>query len=106
MPKIILQTTIFFYMLQKGRVVMSVMLDYAPDDIALIQEQARASNTSVEEFIRQASLKAARNAAYLAKLDRSSEVVYSRRIDGENRLVYGVSGDTINIISCKGRYED
>ena len=31
---------------------------------------------------------------------------YSRRIDGENRLVYGVSGDTINIISCKGHYED
>lgn len=60
-------------MLQKGRVVMSVMLDYAPDDIALIQEQAKASNTSVEEFIRQASLNAARNAAYLAKLDRSRE---------------------------------
>ncbi|MBO6291052.1 MAG: type II toxin-antitoxin system YoeB family toxin [Selenomonas sp.] len=32
--------------------------------------------------------------------------VHSRRIDGENRLVYGVSGDTINIISCKGHYED
>jgi toxin YoeB len=31
---------------------------------------------------------------------------YSRRIDGENRLVYGVSGDTINIISCKGHYEE
>lgn len=52
---------------------MAVTLDYAPDDIALIQEQARASKTSVEEFIRQSSIKAAKNAAYLAKLDRSRE---------------------------------
>ena len=50
---------------------MPVMLEYAPADIALIQEQAKAINTSVEEFIRQTSLKAARNAAYLAKLDMS-----------------------------------
>lgn len=31
---------------------------------------------------------------------------YSRRIDGENRLVYEVSGDTIKIVSCRGHYED
>ena len=31
---------------------------------------------------------------------------WSRRIDGINRLVYRISGDVIEIISCKGHYED
>ena len=31
---------------------------------------------------------------------------YSRRIDGENRLVYEVSGDHITILSCRGHYEE
>ena len=30
---------------------------------------------------------------------------YSRRIDGENRLVYSVKEDEIIIKSCKGHYE-
>lgn len=31
---------------------------------------------------------------------------YSRRIDGENRLVYSVREDEIVIKSCKGHYEE
>lgn len=31
---------------------------------------------------------------------------WSRRIDSEHRLVYRVKGDTIEIVSCKGHYED
>lgn len=31
---------------------------------------------------------------------------YSRRIDDVNRLIYDVSGDELNIASCKGHYED
>ena len=31
---------------------------------------------------------------------------WSRRIDGVNRLVYRVSGDVMEIVSCKGHYED
>lgn len=31
---------------------------------------------------------------------------WSRRIDDTNRLVYRVSGDVIDVISCKGHYED
>lgn len=29
---------------------------------------------------------------------------WSRRIDGENRLVYAIRNDNIEIISCKGHY--
>ncbi len=49
---------------------MSITIDFSPADIALIREQALANNTTAEEFIRQASAKAARNAAYLATIDR------------------------------------
>lgn len=31
---------------------------------------------------------------------------YSRRIDGENRLVYSVNNNGIVVKSCKGHYED
>jgi len=31
---------------------------------------------------------------------------WSRRIDDINRLVYRIRGDVIEIVSCKGHYED
>lgn len=31
---------------------------------------------------------------------------WSRRIDDSNRLVYRVSNDILEILSCKGHYED
>lgn len=31
---------------------------------------------------------------------------WSRRIDEVNRLVYRINGDMIEIVSCKGHYED
>ena len=31
---------------------------------------------------------------------------WSRRIDDVNRLVYRVAGDVLEIVSCKGHYED
>ena len=31
---------------------------------------------------------------------------WSRRIDDRNRLVYRISGDVMEIVSCKGHYED
>lgn len=31
---------------------------------------------------------------------------YSRRIDDSNRLVYGQNGNDLQILSCKGHYDD
>ena len=31
---------------------------------------------------------------------------WSRRIDDVNRLVYRISGDVMEIVSCKGNYEE
>ncbi|EPC85912.1 hypothetical protein Lpp124_11165 [Lacticaseibacillus paracasei subsp. paracasei CNCM I-4649] len=30
---------------------------------------------------------------------------WSRRIDHENRLIYSIDGDTVNIISCRTHYK-
>ena len=49
---------------------MTVTLDYLPADLELLRAQATAANQSVEEFIMKASMKSARNAEYLAKIDR------------------------------------
>ena len=32
--------------------------------------------------------------------------MYSRRIDGKNRLVYKIDGDRVIVESCRGHYED
>ncbi|MBQ7480037.1 MAG: hypothetical protein IJT01_14260 [Selenomonadaceae bacterium] len=73
---------------------MSITIDFTPAEIALIKEQATACNTTAEEFIRQASAKAARNAEYLAKLDKGfkqmEEGKFTHFSDEElRRLIYG-----------------
>ncbi len=39
-------------------------------------------------------------------LKHNKSGLYSRRIDGANRLVYEMSGNQIIVKSCKGHYED
>lgn len=52
---------------------MSITIDLSPADIQLVQEQATVSNVSIEQYSREAIMKTARNAAYLAKIDRAHE---------------------------------
>ena len=54
---------------------MSITIDFTPADIQLIQQQATAGNVSIEQFSREAILKAARNAEYVAKLKKSEEQI-------------------------------
>lgn len=73
---------------------MTITVDYSPEVLELIAEQAKAESTSVEEFVRASSAKAARNAAYLAKLDRAKQSMEEGRgtvlTDGQLRsLIYG-----------------
>ena len=50
---------------------MSITIDLTPADTELLTAQATAKNVSVEEFSYEAVMKAARNAAYLASIDRA-----------------------------------
>ena len=58
---------------------MSITIDLSPADAQFVQEQAAAGNISVEQFSKDAIMKAARNAAYLAKLDRA----FKQSIEGK-----------------------
>ncbi len=50
---------------------MSITIDLDPVDTEFLKAQATARNVSVEEFSREAVMKAARNAAYLASIDQA-----------------------------------
>lgn len=52
---------------------MSITINFSPADVEFIAAQAAAGNVSLEEFSKQAILKAAQNAAYLAMLDKSRQ---------------------------------
>ena len=54
---------------------MTVSLDFTPNDAAFIESQAIAANLTVEDFSRAAILKAANNAAYLKKLEKSEKQI-------------------------------
>ena len=59
---------------------MSITIDFSPADVQLIQQQAAAGNVSIEQFSREAILKAARNAAYLDKLNKSAQQVKNGKV--------------------------
>ena len=40
------------------------------------------------------------------KLKGSLSGLWSRRIDSQNRLVYFLKGDTVEIVHCMGHYDD
>ena len=56
----------------------------------------------IEDILRNGNLTGAGNPEAL-KGDLSG--FYSRHIDKYNRLIYRVTGDTLEIISCKGHYD-
>ncbi|MBR3457108.1 MAG: hypothetical protein IKH16_02995 [Selenomonadaceae bacterium] len=73
---------------------MLVTLDYTPSDMQLLKAQADATGRSVEEFIRESSMKSARNAEYLSMLGKAREQMrngqYTHFTDEELRnLIYG-----------------
>ena len=63
---------------QMGGIAMTI--DFNATDMQLIEKQAAAFHTSAEEFVREMSLKAARNAEYLAMLDRSDEQFHAGKV--------------------------
>ena len=58
---------------------MSITLDFSPADVQLIQ-QAAAGSVSIEQFSREAILKAARNATYLAKLRKADKEIEQGKV--------------------------
>ena len=59
---------------------MSIAVDFSPADIQLIQAQADEEQMTVSEFIQRVTLKAVRNAEYLAMLDESERQLREGKI--------------------------
>ena len=59
---------------------MSITLDFAPADMAIIEQQAAAAKQSIERFIIEAAAKSARNAAYLDMLDKSRKQLQEGKV--------------------------
>ena len=59
---------------------MTVTLNLNEAESALLSEYAEKSQVSVEDFIHKAAMKAARNAEYLAKLDRADEQIRNGQV--------------------------
>lgn len=76
---------------------MTVTLNYLPADLELLRAQAAAANQSVEDFIINASLKSARNAEYLAKIDRGIKQMHegTGTLITDKQLEALANGDTI-----------
>ena len=77
--------------------MMSITFDIDALDAKLIQQQAASSNMDVSDFAREATMKAARNAAYLAKIDRGIKQMHegSGTIFTDEELRKLIYGDNI-----------
>ena len=65
---------------ERQEVEMTVTLNFNDEEAALLSEYAEKSQVSVENFILKAAMKSARNAAYLAKLDRADEQIRNGQV--------------------------
>ena len=59
---------------------MPLAVNLSPAEIEFVESQAVAANISVELFAHNAIMKAANNAAYLAKLDRADEQIRQGKV--------------------------
>ena len=50
---------------------MSITIELSPAELELVKTQADSKNVSVEDFSREAVMKQAGNAAYMAKINRA-----------------------------------
>lgn len=62
---------------------MTVSVNFNEADSTLLENAASHNQISASEFVHEAAMKAARNAAYLAKLNRADEQIKS----GKYRIV-------------------
>ncbi|MBQ7498746.1 MAG: hypothetical protein IJU00_13100 [Selenomonas sp.] len=76
---------------------MTVTLNYPPADLELLKAQAAAAHQSVEDFIIRVSMKSARNAEYLAKIDRGITQMHegTGTLITDEQLEALANGDTI-----------
>ena len=59
---------------------MTISFNLSDSDAALVEEYTKNNNISASDFAREAMMKAARNAAYLAKLAHADEQIRNGQV--------------------------
>ena len=83
-----------------------IWFDEAWEDYLYWQSQDRKTLKRVNAIIRDIERDNFNGIGKPEPLKGNFSGAWSRRIDDVNRVVYRVSGDVLEIISCKGHYED
>ena len=82
-----------------------IWFDKAWDDYIFWQTQDRSTLKRVNEIIKNTERDPFHGLGKPEPLKGELSGFWSRRIDDKNRLVYRVSQDTLEILSCRGHYE-
>jgi toxin YoeB len=84
--------------------MIKVFTDAAWDDYLYWQSQDRKTLKRVNALIKDIERSPFEGIGKPEPLRYRLQGYWSRRIDAENRLVYSVTGDRVNIVSCKDHY--
>lgn len=80
--------------------------DKAWDDYLYWQTQDKKTLKKVNQLVKDIERKNFEGIGKPEALKGNLSGFWSRRIDDANRLIYRINGEFIDILSCKGHYED
>lgn len=83
-----------------------IWFDRAWSDYLYWQSQDKKLLKRINELIKEAEREPFSGIGKPEPLRGELSGFWSRRIDGQNRLVYRVSNGVLEILSCRGHYED
>ena len=83
-----------------------IWFDRAWSDYLLWQSQDKKLLKRINELIKDAEREPFSGIGKPEPLKGELSGFWSRRIDEQNRLVYRISGDVLEILSCRGHYDE
>jgi toxin YoeB len=83
-----------------------IWFDEAWEDYVDWQTQDKKTVTRINKIIKDAKRNGYRGIGKPEPLKGELSGFWSRRIDDTNRFVYRIKGDALEVLSCKGHYED
>ena len=83
-----------------------ILSDKAWDDYLYWQTQDKKTLKRVNQLVKDIERNNFEGIGKPEALKGNLSGFWSRRIDDANRLIYRINGEFIDILSCKGHYED
>ena len=86
--------------------MMKIWSDRAWDDYLYWETQYKNTLKKVNQLVKDIERNNFEGIGKPEALTGNLSGFWSRRIDDANRLIYRINGEFIDILSCKGHYED